>query len=176
MPDNNTGTPEGAQEEKKSKTRLKREMEALRHLGEKLLDLPEEQLEQLDDADLIEAVKTCKRINKGNARKRQIQYIGKLMRQTDVDAVQALIDRFDASSRQHTMVFHKLERWRSQLIEGDAQAMVEIIGECPDVDRQHLNQLVRNAAKEQENDKQTPVHYRKLFQYLKSLVDHDISY
>jgi len=171
MPDDKTGTPGGAEEEKKSKTRRKKEMEALRHLGEKLLDLPEEQLASLSDPDLIEAVKTCKRITRGNARKRQIQYIGKLMRGTDVDAVQALVDRFDAGSRQHTIVFHKLERWRWQLMDGDPQAMQEVIDECPHVDRQHLNQLIRSAAKEQENATEPPVHFRKLFQYLKLLVD-----
>lgn len=163
--------PDNTLPEGKSKTRIKREMHELRRLGERLVALPDDQLETLDDNNLVEAVRECKRITKGNARKRQVQYIGKLMRTTDVDQVQHLLDRFDASSRTHTMQFHKLERWRQELIDGDPDVMTQIINECPNLDRQHLNQLVRNAIRERDREEESPVQFRKLFQYLKSIND-----
>ncbi|MBD3645962.1 MAG: DUF615 domain-containing protein, partial [Pseudomonadales bacterium] len=149
--------------EKKSKSQVKREMDDLRRLGTRLLELPDDQLESLDDEALVNAIRECKRISRGGARKRQIQYIGKLMRATDVDQVQQLLDRFDASSRAHTVQFHKLERWRQELMDGEPGVMPEIIEACPDVDRQHLNQPVRNAGKVRDRQRQPPVGVRKLF-------------
>lgn len=163
-------------DERKSKTQQKREMQALKDLGERLLDLPEEQLQSIGDPRLIEAVTECKRITKGNARKRQIQYIGKLMRSTDVERIQQLIDRYDSSTRAHTIQFHKLERWRQKLIDENNQVMDEIIRECPNVDRQHLKQLTRNAINEREQQENQPVHFRKLFQYLKFISDSSANY
>ncbi|MEX2489040.1 MAG: ribosome biogenesis factor YjgA [Pseudomonadales bacterium] len=163
-------------DEPKSKTQQKREMQSLKHLGERLLDLPEEQLQSIGDPGLLEAVTECKRITKGNARKRQIQYIGKLMRSADVDRVQQLIDRYDSSTKTHTIQFHKLERWRQELIDEDMQVIDEIIRECPNVDRQHLKQLTRNAINERERQESQPVHFRKLFQYLKFVLDSSANY
>lgn len=159
-------------DDRKSKTQQKKEMQSLKNLGEKLLELPEEQLQSIEEPALIQAVTECKRITKGNARKRQIQYIGKLMRSADIDHIQRLVDRFDSSSKSHTIQFHKLERWRQELMEENKEVMGEIIRDCPNVDRQHLNQLVRNAIHERERQSEPPIHFRKLFQYLKSLSDY----
>ena len=81
-----------------SKSQRKRDMLALRDLGEKLLAVPDERLRGLSDSNLVEAVLACKKINKGNARKRQLQYIGKLMRSADVDEIHRLAFMSPAST------------------------------------------------------------------------------
>jgi ribosome-associated protein len=154
-----------------SKSQRKREMEALRDLGRRLLTVPEDMLSKLTDPALIAAVRAAKKITRGSARKRQIQYIGKLLRSDIVNQVQGIIDRLDASSRSHTTQFHQLEIWREQLIADDPVAMTELTTAYPGLDRQHLRQLVRNAITERTEDRPSPVHYRKLFQYLRHLFD-----
>ena len=159
-----------------SKSQLKRDAQALVELGEKLLKIPEQQLPQIDLPEVVDAVLEAKKIRKGNARKRQMQFIGKLLRKSDTTALLQLINRFDASSVEHANQFHKLESWRERLITGDNSALDEIIAELPEVDIQHLRSLTRNASRERQQQEaadnpQPPVHFRKLFQYLKSLTD-----
>ncbi len=154
-----------------SKSQLKREAKAIVDLGERLLDVPEQQLLQLPYQQIIDAVQACKKITKGNARKRQLQYIGKLIRSVGPEAIQKVVDRFDASSKEHNLQFQQLETWRERLINNDKNAMSEIMDRYPDLDRQHLRQLVRNAINEAEKEIQPPVNFRKLFQFLKSLSD-----
>jgi ribosome-associated protein len=154
-----------------SKSQLKRDAKALVGLGEKLLVVPEDQLQQIGLPDVVNAVLEAKKITKGNARKRQLQYVGKLLRNADLTEVHQLVDRFDASSTEHVTKFHQLENWRERLIEEDNQVIGEIMAVYPDVDRQQLRSLSRNAIAERKADKQPPVHFRKLFQYLKTLLD-----
>lgn len=159
-----------------SKSQRKREMQELRLLGEKLVKLTDEQLTPLSNVVIVKAVHECRKITKGNARKRQIQYIAKLLRNVQIDDIKKLIDRYDASSKTHARQFHQLEMWREQLITGDFSALDEIAITYPGIDRQQLKQLTRKAIQERQklNDEQLkgpPVQYRRLFQYLKSLVD-----
>ena len=176
IPDNKEELPGDDDDERQpSRSQLKRDVKAITELGTKLLDIPDAQLHKLPYPDLIEAVLACKKITKGNARKRQVLHIGKQLRGLNLDPVHLLIDRFDASSRNHVIRFHQLEVWRDRLIRQDNQVMDEILHQLPDVDRQHLRQLVRNAANEateiETNPDKPPVHFRKLFQYLKSESD-----
>ena len=154
-----------------SKSQRKRDMEALRGLGRRLTTISDEMLSRISDPELIAAVRAAKKITKGSARKRQVQYIGKLLRSGPVDEVQDLIDRLDASSHAHATRFHQLEQWRERLITEDPDALDELIEAFPDVDRQHLRQLVRAAVSERAAGREPPVHYRKLFQYLRALSD-----
>lgn len=155
-------------DDRPSKSQRKRDMHALRDLGEELLSIPEDKLRKLSDARIVEAVQVCKKITKGNARKRQLQFIGKLMRSTDVDEVRDLIDSLNAGTRAHVAQFHRLEQWRERLIAEDASAMDEVCSEFPDIDRQQLRQLVRDAVVERGEAREPPVHFRKLFQFLKA--------
>lgn len=159
-----------------SKSQLKRDAQALVELGEKLLKLPEQQLPQIELPEVVEAVLEAKKIRKGNARKRQLQFIGKLLRKSDTTALMQLINRFDASSNEHAAQFHQLEEWRERLISEDNAVINEISAEFPELDRQRLRSLTRNAIQERQQQEgaqnpKPPVHFRKLFQYLKSLVD-----
>ncbi|HJL60784.1 MAG TPA: ribosome biogenesis factor YjgA [Pseudomonadales bacterium] len=153
--------------ERPSKSQRKRDVKAITDLGEKLMMIPQTQLDQLPYPKIVEAIRKGKKINKGNARKRQLQYIGKLLRKVDLQEVHELIDRFDTSSRAHVLQFQQLETWRELLIKQDKAVMGEILHQLPDIDIQHLHQLVRNAVREADEHREPPIHFRKLFQYLK---------
>jgi ribosome-associated protein len=155
-------------------------MQELRALGEKLVQLNDDQLAPLMQPKILIAIQDCRRITKGNARKRQLQYIAKLLREIEVNDVRNLVDRYDASSKSHLRQFHQLEKWREQLISGDYSALENIAAQYPDLDRQFLKQLTRKAIQEreiQENEQNppAPIQFRKIFQYLKSLADSNVS-
>jgi len=158
----------------KSKSQLKRDMIALRKLGERLLELSSEQLSSLSiDNKLKEAVIEAKHLRRGKARKRQIQYIGKLMRTVEVDAIQLVIDKFDSSSKLHAKQFHRTEKIRAGLISGDSVTMEELFKEHPDIDRQYLHQLIRKAQREQDPAQSDRTQHRKLFRFIRSLQEED---
>lgn len=166
--------------EQPSKSQRKRDMQALRDLGEKLVQLTDDQLAPLMQPKILSAIQDCRKITKGNARKRQLQYIAKLLRTADIHDVKNLVDRYDASSRSHLRQFHQLEKWREHLLAGDYQALDEIGTEYPDLDRQFLKQLTRKAIKERElqekeQNPSAPIQFRKIFQYLKSLADSKVT-
>ena len=159
-----------------SKTQKKREMQELREIGEKLVQMTDEQISPISDPEILKAIQEYRRINKGNAKKRQLQYIAKLMRKIDIEDIRNLIDRYDASSRSHVRQFHQLEIWREQLLFGDFSAMDDIALDYPELDRQHLKQLTKKAIQEREKQETeenpgAPIHFRRLFKYLKTLSD-----
>lgn len=153
-----------------SRSHDKREAEEAQVLGEKLINLRPEQLAQLDLPErLVDAVLEAKRLNNHGALRRQKQYIGKLMRQVELEPIQAKFAEWEFSSRAHLAVFHRLERLRDQLLLDDT-ALSELFEAYPQLDRQHLRGLIRNARKEQAMNK-PPKSSRELFQYLRSLVE-----
>jgi ribosome-associated protein len=152
-----------------SKSQIKREMTALQDLGKKLIDLKDAQLKKMPISDeLMKAVLESRNITQREAIRRHLQYIGKLMRDEDGDAIQYALDEFDSSSQRFTQELHELELWRSRMLnEFDSNnAITEYIEEHPATDVQHLRQLVRNALKDQTNNKNTGAS-KKLFQYLR---------
>ncbi|TNE72142.1 MAG: DUF615 domain-containing protein [Gammaproteobacteria bacterium] len=156
----------------KSKSQLKREMQALQDLGKHMLDLSDDQLATLPISDTLRAaIVESRRIRQNEAKRRHLQYIGKVIRQEDdLDAIQRAIDAFDAGSEEHTRRHHLAERWRDRMVaEGDS-AVGEFIGYCPDADIQHLRNLARNARKDQEKQKNTG-QARKLFRYIRERID-----
>jgi len=150
-----------------SKSQVKRELHALQELGEELVQLPNSWLAKLplDDA-LLKAVKEAQRLKKG-ALKRQLQFIGKLMRSADAEAIQTALDALRQPQREDVARFHQLEAWRDALLAGDEEMLTVIIDELPGIDSQHLRQLMRNAIREREQHK-PPKAARQLFQYLKT--------
>jgi ribosome-associated protein len=152
-----------------SKTRRKREMHALQDLGEALVGLNGERLACLDLPEpLREAVEEARRVKGFEARRRQLQYIGRLMRDVDPAPIQARITAWESGSRIQTAWLHDLERWRERLLV-DPDALTELAQTCPGADLQHLRNLVRNARLEAEAQK-TPRHYRALFHALRDLM------
>ncbi|WP_296056851.1 ribosome biogenesis factor YjgA [uncultured Amphritea sp.] len=155
-------------EEWVSKTQRKREMEELQALGARLPELNKEQLAKVPMSDILRAaVEEAQRLQpRCEAIRRQLQYIGRLMRAEDADEIQTAIDRFEAGKQAHLQVFHKLERWRDRLILGDNTDLEAYLEEDSGADIQHLRQLIRNAKKEASLDK-PPATSRKLFKYLR---------
>lgn len=155
-----------------SKSQLKREMHALQDLGKRMLDLSNDQLATLAISDTLRAaIEESRRIHQNEARRRHLQYIGKVIRQEDdPESLATAIDAFDAGSEEHTRRHHLAERWRDRIIaEGDA-VVGEFFNYCPSADLQHLRNLARNARKDVEKQKNTG-QSRKLFRYLRECID-----
>ncbi len=150
----------------KSKTQKKKEADSLQALGEKLLKLSKEQIEDIGlPSEIYDAIKSAKTIKSHGARRRHMQYIGTLMRKIDPEPVQEAIENIEQGDYRKAAAFKETETWRDQLIDGNKKLMEEILIKCPDADRQQLTQLVRNAIKERGNNK-PPRAYRSLFRYL----------
>jgi ribosome-associated protein len=151
----------------KSKTAIKNEMAALQDIGKKLTELNADQIKQIPMTDeLAKAIEESKRIHQREATRRHLQYIGKLMRRQDIEAIQHQLDLFDTSSRVYAQALHKLEKLREQLIEGDQSVLTDYLEETPGVDVTRLRQLIRNAQKEKKQEKNLGS-AKKLFRYLK---------
>ena len=155
--------------EEKSKSQVKRELHALQDLGERLTTLKPDLLAKLPLTEPLQKALTDAPKHKAHiARKRHMQYIGKLMRDADVEAISALIDQLDASTRQYNERFHGLERWRDRLIGGDDATLEAFVAEYPDTDRQQLRSLIRHAQHEAAHNK-PPAAARKVFKYIREL-------
>ena len=152
-----------------SKTQRKRDMHALQDLGEALVALPAARLAELDLPErLRDAVAEARRISKFGALRRQLQYIGRLMRDIDSSAIAARLDAWNGQSREATAHLHQLERWRERLLEDDA-ALEALLADYPQADVPRLRALVRNARREQAEGR-PPASFRALFQALKDIV------
>lgn len=155
------------EEQPKSKSAVKREMTALQKLGEELVNLSPAKLAKIPMPEqLEEAVMLARRLKNREGKRRQLQYIGKIMRVIDSDAIQQALDSFHHESLAFRQHFHRLENWRDRLISEGDRAMEDLLVEMPDLDRQHLRQLIRQAQKEASQNK-PPAASRKLFQYLR---------
>jgi ribosome-associated protein len=155
--------------EEKSKSQVKREFHALQDLGERLTTFKADVLDRLPLTDgLRKALAEAPKHTANSARKRHIQFIGKLMRDQNLDEILALLDQLDSSTRQYNERFHNLERWRDRLLsEGDA-ALDAFVVEYPEADRQHLRQLLRQAQQEALQNK-PPTSARKVFKIVREL-------
>jgi ribosome-associated protein len=152
-----------------SKTKIKKQMHELRDFGAELVNLSKDQLAQLDLPDnLRDAIRDMKNINKFGAQRRQIQYIGKLMREIDIAPIVAKLNVWNGTSQTHIAYMHQLERWRERLMANDS-ALTELLAAYPEADAQRLRTLIRNAHKEQEGGK-PPKNFRELFQVLKDII------
>lgn len=151
-----------------SKSSRKREMLALQSLGEQLVALSADRLSRVPmPDDLRDAIRDAQRFTKHEARRRQLQYVGRLMRDVDAEPIRACLDAFNGVSRAETARQHRLERLRSDLLE-DEKALGNIARDWPGADLQHLRVLRRNALKEREQGK-APRAYRELFRVLRDL-------
>jgi ribosome-associated protein len=157
-------------EELPSKSQRKRDMHALQDLGTELVELNDEQLASVElPENLRDAVAEARRLEgKHEARRRQMQYIGKLMRHIDPEPIRASIDAFKAVSLEATARLHLLERWRTRLLE-DENALTLLMSEYPHTDATRVRALVRNAERERSAG-QPPKSFRALFQLLNETI------
>lgn len=150
-----------------SKTEMKTDMDALQKLGEELVGLKPSVLDKFPlSEDLAQAIKDAQRF-KNEAKRRQLQYIGKVMRNVDPEPIQAALDKVRNKHSQATAELHKLEQLRDRVVaEGDA-AISDVMDMYPEADRQRLRQLARQANKEKAANKPAKSS-REIFQILKS--------
>jgi ribosome-associated protein len=161
-------------EPEKSKSRLKRELRALQHLGRDLVDLPEKTLVKLPLSEqTVGAIREARPLRRG-ARQRQLRYIGGLLAREDAAAIDRALQDISRSAREATQRFHEVEKWRDELLAGGEAAIDHVIARAPGAERQRLRRLVRNARKEQLANR-PPKSARLLFQYLRDLLAADAS-
>ncbi|NIG62354.1 MAG: ribosome-associated protein [Serratia symbiotica] len=153
-----------------SKSKIKRDAEALKDLGAELVDLGKNALERIPlDEDLRTAIELAQKIKK-DSRRRQLQLIGKMLRARDVEPTKTALGKLKNRHNQQVLLFHKLEMLRDCLVEKGDDAIPSVLGLYPAADRQQLRSLVRNAQKEQATNKQ-PKAYHKILQYLRKLAE-----
>jgi ribosome-associated protein len=153
-----------------SKSQLKRDMQALQDLGAALVELPKDALKRMPmPDDLADAVHEARRITDHEGKRRQVQYVGRMMRGLTADQTAALrtaLEAYRGVNRAATARLHWIERTREQLLADDA-ALTAFIREHPGADPQEGRTLIRNARRETEQGK-PPRYFRELFQWVKN--------
>ena len=153
-----------------SKSQRKRDAQALQELGESLVKLNKAALQQIPLPEyLYAAITEAQRLHQRGALKRQLQYIGKLMRQCELEPIRVAYEKATHSYREDVQQHHQLEQWRDRLLAEGDQALEALLREYPAADRQHIRQLVRSALKESARAK-PPKAARELFRYLRQLL------
>ena len=153
--------------ESPSKSQKKRDALALQALGERLVELPPHQLAQLVlPQPLRDAVETARAISARGGRKRQLQYIGKLMRETDPEPIRAALARIDGTDQAASALLHRAERWRTRLLDEGEAALEAFARECPQIDLGAVRTLVHAAVAERAAGR-PPRDQRVLFRTLR---------
>jgi ribosome-associated protein len=158
-----------------SKTRLKQDSHDLQDLGEALVALPENRLVSLQIPEsLLDAVHEYKRTRTHEGRRRQMQYIGKLMRRTDPEPIRQAVSDMQLGRAKDSLALHQSELWRAELIASD-DALTRWAEKHPHTDMQQLRSLVRSARKDAAlaPEQRSGRAYRELFQFIKSAGNHE---
>lgn len=165
---NNADENDDFVDDRPSKTQIKQAMESLQVLGGKLVELSVGHLKTLPlDEDLYSAIIDYQRFPKHEAKRRQLQYIGKLMRNVDPEPIQAGLDALKGESAAEIARMHRMEDLRNRFM-ADEKVIDEILALWPAADISKLRQLRRNALKEQAGNK-PPKSFRLIFQAFKAL-------
>ncbi|MCZ6803323.1 MAG: DUF615 domain-containing protein [Proteobacteria bacterium] len=149
----------------KSKSQIKRELHELQALGKQLIELPDKQLINIPISDKLRGAINEVKSMKHGALSRQLKYVGNLMPSEDVASIRLALDKLQQLHKDEVNEFHELEQWRDRLLQGDQVLLDELVSQFDNFERQHVNQLIRNAKKEQERNK-PPKSARLLFKYL----------
>ncbi len=166
-------TNEFPEEEVVSKSELKRQMSALQELGQALVAFDEASLSKLPISEaLFDAISTAKKIKKHEGLRRQLQFIGKLMRKEpaeSIEQIQLILTSRQKGSNEEKKIEHQTEHWRELLLQGGDEAIQRFLASFENADRQWLRQTVRAAKKETENNA-PPANSRKLFRYIREQI------
>jgi ribosome-associated protein len=150
-----------------SRSQLKRDSQELRDMGAQLVQMPNAHLDKIAmDSTLLAAIKEARRLKSNDARRRQIQYIGKLMRNMDLTEIRHSVEKLNHQSQTFRQHFAMLEQWRDRLINEGNDAIEEFLTAFPNADRQQIRNLSRQAGREKTGSAKT-----KLFKYLKQISD-----
>jgi ribosome-associated protein len=152
-----------------SKTRRKKQSHDLQAVGIALTKLPADQLAKVELPErLREAIVAARSITKHEALRRQMQWIGKLMRHIDAAPIVAQLDGFNAPASRETAHFHRVEKWRDAILAGD-DGIARFVAEFPAADGKQLMRLAA-AAREEREAERPPKRFRELFQVLNALL------
>lgn len=158
-----------------SKSEIKRDAEELKKLGSKLVELTQTNLDKIQlDETLLDAINLARR-SRLEAKRRQLQFIGKLLRsatEEEINHIRESLDKIENKHNQQQAMLHKLELLRDDLVEQGDDALAKLLNDHPEADRQHLRNLIRSAQKEKAQNK-PPKAYRDIYQYLKTLILQD---
>jgi ribosome-associated protein len=172
------GEPDAAEEagegrSRPSKSLAKRQAQDLQELGVAVAALPEQRLADIEMPEALRAaILEFRRTRSHEGRRRQMQYVGKLMRQADEDALREAVAAATLGSAQETLALHEAERWRAELI-ADDEALARWLLAHPDTDTQHLRSLVRAARRDAATlapEARQPRSFRDLFQFIKPIL------
>jgi len=155
-----------------SKTRRKKQMHELQDVGAQLVALSAEQLARIEMPDTLrEAIEDARRFTRHEARRRQIQYIGRIMRDIDAAPIVDQLTALTAPSRRQTALFHVAERWRQELL-ADGSALERFAKEFPEADPDRIRTMV-DEARAEKRAARAPRRFRELFHVLSAIVqDH----
>lgn len=153
-----------------SKSQRKRDMTALQKLGEVLVGLSETQLKKIPlPEELAKAVIAARTLKSHEAKRRQLQYIGKLMRDIDAEPIEQAVKKLQLQNKEGKTHFHKIEYWRAKLIEEGDAALALFLKDYPNADHQSLRQLIRKAQKDKLLDKDLG-NKTALFRFLSGII------
>jgi ribosome-associated protein len=152
-----------------SKSQRKRDMTALQDMGSELVMLNGNQLAQIELPErLLQAILDAQRIRDFEGRRRQMQFIGKLMREIDPAPIRARLDLWNGVAREGTLQQRLVERWRERLLADDAELTL-FVAEYADCDSQHLRSLIASVKRDRKLNR-TPKNYRELFRTLREII------
>ncbi len=156
-----------------SRTKKKKNAEALQKMGVSLVELPEKELKSLDiPQELKDAILDAQTMTKHGSRRRQLQYIGTLMRNLDPDPIQMAVEHLSLDRAKAAHKFQKIETWRDHLISpgNKDHSPEDFITAFPHTDRQRLGQLIRNVVNAKDEQKKTKAS-RVLFRYIREIME-----
>ncbi|WP_290872728.1 ribosome biogenesis factor YjgA [Aquabacterium sp.] len=156
-----------------SKSMLKRESHELQELGKQLLAMPDSRLDDIEMPErLREALADWKKTKSFEGKRRQLQFIGKVMRGVDAEPLREAVAEFQMGHARNALELHQAERWRVELLGDDKDVVTRWAAEFPGADLQQLRALIRNARKDAaaEPDKRNGRAYREIFQYIKQVM------
>jgi ribosome-associated protein len=161
--------------ERPSKTQLKKASHELQDLGEAVVALPDDRLAGLPIAEsLLHAIREYKTTRSHEGRRRQMQYIGKLMRRADPEPLREAVAAMQLGRAKDSLALHEAERWRAELVASD-DALTRWTAKHPDSDLQQLRSLIRAARKDAAvvPEQRSGKAYRELFKFIREQADHE---
>ncbi|MCH8180148.1 MAG: DUF615 domain-containing protein [Proteobacteria bacterium] len=157
-----------------SKSALKRESHELQTLGKQLLEMPDSRLDDIPMPErLRDALADYKKTKSFEGRRRQLQFIGKVMREVDAEPLREAVAEFQLGHARNALALHQAERWRAELLSDDKDALTRWAEAFPGTDLQQLRALVRSARKDAAEvpEKRSGRAFRELFQHIRQAMD-----
>ena len=156
----------------KSRTQIKREMEELQSLGENIVELSDKYISRIPlEGQLSEAIHQARGMKHREGRRRQLQFIGKLMRNAEnIEAIRVAYEKILTIGRESNKTHHLAEQWRDKLVTETNKHLSAFIEHYPNTDIQLLRQLIRNAQKEASQQK-PPAAARKVYRLIRDQIE-----